>query len=94
MIGLWVALAGGLGAAARFTLDGFLTQHNHRGLPIAKREVHRQALRKAARLRLCLMKSCCAAVASRDWASSWAIFSLAQVPARGMLNPARTLVLR
>ena len=35
MIGLWVALAGGLGAAARFTLDGFLTQHNHRGLPIA-----------------------------------------------------------
>ena len=35
MIGVWVALAGGLGAAARFTLDGFLTQHNHRGLPIA-----------------------------------------------------------
>ena len=35
MIGLWVALAGGLGAAARFTLDGFLTQHNHRSLPIA-----------------------------------------------------------
>lgn len=35
MIGLWVALAGGLGAAARFTLDGFLTQRNHRGLPIA-----------------------------------------------------------
>ena len=30
MIGLWVALAGGLGAAARFTLDGFLTQHSRR----------------------------------------------------------------
>ena len=35
MIGLWVALAGGLGAAARFTLDGFLTQHSRRGLTIA-----------------------------------------------------------
>lgn len=35
MTALWVALAGGLGAGARFVLDGLLTEHSSRSLPIA-----------------------------------------------------------
>lgn len=35
MIPLWLALAGGLGAGARFVLDGVLTERMHRGLPTA-----------------------------------------------------------
>ena len=33
MSALWVALAGGLGAGARFVLDGLLTEHSNRSLP-------------------------------------------------------------
>jgi fluoride exporter len=32
---VWVALAGGVGAGARFVLDGLLTEHSHRNLPTA-----------------------------------------------------------
>lgn len=35
MTPLWVALAGGLGAGARFVLDGVLTEHSRRALPVA-----------------------------------------------------------
>lgn len=35
MTPLWVALGGGLGAGARFVLDGILTSRSTRGLPIA-----------------------------------------------------------
>lgn len=35
MTPIWVALAGGLGAAARFTLDGALTSRSRRTLPAA-----------------------------------------------------------
>lgn len=35
MTELWVALAGGLGAGARFVLDGLLTAHGRRSLPTA-----------------------------------------------------------
>lgn len=35
MTPLWVALAGGLGAGARFMVDGLLTEHLRRRLPTA-----------------------------------------------------------
>nr|NLI49306.1 hypothetical protein [Propionibacterium sp.] len=35
MIALWVALAGGLGAGARFVVDGLLTARTQRTLPTA-----------------------------------------------------------
>ncbi|WP_341728164.1 CrcB family protein [Brooklawnia sp.] len=33
MIGIWVAICGGLGAAARFTLDGFLSERIRQSVP-------------------------------------------------------------
>lgn len=35
MTAVWLALAGGLGAGARFVLDGVLTDHSRRSLPTA-----------------------------------------------------------
>ena len=35
MTALWVALAGGLGAGARFVVDGLLTERTSRSLPLA-----------------------------------------------------------
>lgn len=35
MTALWVALAGGLGAGARFVVDGLLTERTSRSLPVA-----------------------------------------------------------
>ena len=35
MTALWVALAGGLGAGVRFVLDGLITEHGGRSLPVA-----------------------------------------------------------